>query len=1050
MTGYYLHERKFHKPSGTPVPDRDKIAFWENNIGSAYLRRLCGTVPEVAADIMNLEYDIREEAVEELERSKNVMENSGKDLSQKAQERCRQIVERFVVQHETENFICFYKGYLLKAVWLLEEKTESFIEEKVYCSYLLSLLRKLEHICIRILIGEIQQVKAEGKLEGENSAQEYQYFCRVFLTESKVRHLEEKYPLMYRSICECLDFAAEFYAEALNRLARDRALIIQKICAGKKFERAAQIEGDIADSHRGGKSVLKIQLDNDISIIYKPHALDNEQKFEAFSHLIGEGCSVSMYTVPRICREDYGWVSCVEQKDCTDETEIRRFYERTGIYIFIFYLLGTNDIHGENVIASGEYPVIIDLENIVGMPENIGDSNIMEKVKKYLHTSVLYSGMLPTAKWQQENGSVNISGIGGADKIKMPFKVPKITGGGTSDIRVTYEYPEYTPDQNTPVYQGNNVRPWKYIPEILAGFEKAYRFAADNRMLLEREVSQFQHVKSRFLLADTQRYVMSLNSSYHPALMKEGARRQIYLYTIGYGRKLQEEKIREAVSKEVRDMLQHDIPYFYFLAGEKHLYDSRDEAIGGYFEKTACELILERIRKLDDKDLRQQKRLIRITLNLQKEIPVNRNLQIDCGAKFREPERPAYLDLAGKLMEQILENAIHFEEESGWYSVNVASFGNAGWQIEPMPMFLYSGVSGIALVCHLMEKYTGEERYVKIGEMLDRQLFAYTRQLEKMGLKSLQTGVYNGEMSLVYSYLLMYRITGEMLYLSYAERQAEIVIPAISGEDNVDLLDGLAGIIIGMLLLYEETGDNRYLHAAETAGDRLCGKAVITEAGAGWRQNMGEEILLGISHGNAGIAAALAKLYQASGKEYYIDLFKSAISYEDYYYSEKLGNWIDFRIKDEKVREETDTSAWCHGAGGILASRLMIINKVSGKMKEQVETDIRRAGLKLAEQCLRDGLCLCHGSCGNILLLKEYLRYLQKTALSEQDKKMYQALWQRTKQYDQYITEKLLAEEHPLLIQEELNPGLMNGVSGVIYYLLKCFDETIPNVLTLG
>jgi lantibiotic modifying enzyme len=107
---------------------------------------------------------------------------------------------------------------------------------------------------------------------------------------------------------------------------------------------------------------------------------------------------LNMYRILRVLRKSYGDY-CVENRNCNTKEEVYRFYRRMGIYIFIFYLLESNDIHGENMIACGEYPVIVDMENMLSMSDDIKCSTIMEKMKLFLHTSVFYSGVLSGLKW---------------------------------------------------------------------------------------------------------------------------------------------------------------------------------------------------------------------------------------------------------------------------------------------------------------------------------------------------------------------------------------------------------------------------------------------------------------------------------------------------------------------------------------------------------------------------------------------------------------------------------------------------------------------------
>ena len=47
---------------------------------------------------------------------------------------------------------------------------------------------------------------------------------------------------------------------------------------------------------------------------------------------------------------------------CETEYELQNFYIRFGEILALSYILNATDLHMENLIAYGEYPVIIDLE----------------------------------------------------------------------------------------------------------------------------------------------------------------------------------------------------------------------------------------------------------------------------------------------------------------------------------------------------------------------------------------------------------------------------------------------------------------------------------------------------------------------------------------------------------------------------------------------------------------------------------------------------------------------------------------------------------------
>lgn len=1035
----YLYERTFYPNSGQPRPDAERQEFWSKNLGEEFFLRLYAGIPEAADYLRAKDYDIdrlpkqshraENEAGEAPEKEKTEeIEAASKEMERKMCER----LDEFVSAHQTEQFLDFYREYLRRGLAYDKRLQQKLADMPGVCgSYLHSLFGKLARICIRILIYELHVSKSKGELPAGDQKEEYRMFCAKAADPGWRKKLEEKYPLLERSVSEIISGCGQLWLDALNRLEADREAI-ERILCGKPFGSVMNITGDIADSHRGGQSVLKVHLDNGCVILYKPHSIDNEQMFEDFAEYLGKACNLPMFCLKRICGDNYGWEACVERKECKTEEEIRRFYRRTGMYLFIFYLLGTNDIHGENVIAHGEYPVVVDMENILGIQKNTDSSNIMEQMRLYLQTSVLASGMLPSAKWQQEGRNVNISGIGGGGRARLPFRIPVIMGAGTSDIRITYRYPEFEPDENAPMLRGKCISPEQYEQDILAGFAEAWNYVMGYTEAAAEQLEKLQDLKSRYLLADTQRYAMCLNSSYHPSLMTDGGDRQLYLYTICYGRNLKQPGALELIQSEIKDMSMHDIPYFYFQGNSRHLYNSEGKPAKDYFAHTSYEQMRGRLYGLSEADLEHQKRLIHITLTAGKEVRVNRKLTGKPRLTRELSGKEAYPKLAAKVMERLFDEAVYFGDKPVWYVVNMASFGASGWQIEPMHMYLYGGVMGIALLGRLMETYTGSETYARVSCRLEKQLFDYTGQLEKMRPENLRVGIYNGEMSMVYGYLFLHRITGRNSYMEYARRHAELVFPAIERETNCDLLDGLAGVVWGMLMLYERSGRERYLEAARQAGDRLLREAHHTAEGAGWLLKGEERPLLGLSHGNAGIAAALAKLYDATKEEDYYELLREALAYENSYYSKELGNWMDFRVKEKSELERTDTCAWCHGAGGILASRLMMRELVREDLKEIIEKDMERAGRKLREQCLRDGMCLCHGSCGNVLLLAEY-----------------EGESRAVKTYDSYICEKLSADGFSFLAQERYNPGLMNGYLGAVYYAIKRNDITVPNLLIL-
>jgi len=64
-------------------------------------------------------------------------------------------------------------------------------------------------------------------------------------------------------------------------------------------------------------------------------------------------------------RGSYGWSEYICSQPCATITELERFYEHAGILLCLLRLLGAKDCHCENLVAAGQFPVLIDTEALL-------------------------------------------------------------------------------------------------------------------------------------------------------------------------------------------------------------------------------------------------------------------------------------------------------------------------------------------------------------------------------------------------------------------------------------------------------------------------------------------------------------------------------------------------------------------------------------------------------------------------------------------------------------------------------------------------------------
>src|SRR3974390_2841954 len=77
------------------------------------------------------------------------------------------------------------------------------------------------------------------------------------------------------------------------------------------------------------------------------------------------GDQPSLRTLQVQVRGGYGWVGVVEPLSCQNQRDVEAFYHRAGMLVCLVYALEGSDCHGENLIAAGDQPVLIDHETLL-------------------------------------------------------------------------------------------------------------------------------------------------------------------------------------------------------------------------------------------------------------------------------------------------------------------------------------------------------------------------------------------------------------------------------------------------------------------------------------------------------------------------------------------------------------------------------------------------------------------------------------------------------------------------------------------------------------
>lgn len=916
---------------------------------------------------------------------------------------------------------------------------------------------KIADCSIRMLIMEMNFCKLEGNLKGGEPEKEYEDYIKNWINNrAYFMELLNAYPALLRLLIDVIDNMVAFYTEILENFLKDEG-VIQK-AFGYNTAKFMKFTVGGSDSHVHGKSVAIIRFNDDNTLVYKPHSIKAELIYQDFLEWLGEKTDLRMKTYKILDRRNYGWEEFVRYVPCESEDELIVYYKRLGLIICANYMLNVYDIHNENIIASGAYPIVIDAETLLKNYEPFDHNNIVEVALNEIRGTVMAQGILPQYM-KRKNGkqSIDVSGMANDVGKEYPRKVPMIIHSKRSDMKCVYVYPKEVEKQNLPILKNNVKYPIHYVDYILDGFDRGYKFALANKKLIGEKYNTFSNLRLRHLCRNTQTYSMLLTTSKHPDFLGDCASRQMILMALYKNRNLSSTSERLVIEDEILQMLYNDIPMFTYDSNGKDLISGYGNCIKGYFEKSAIEIIKEKLENMNNPDLLKQKLYIVLSVSSTEDINEEKSRQdkeqrvpLLWRQEFQSPfKKESVFENCRSIVEKLKENAIYNAEKTkiGWIGISLMGVEEIHWNVVPLNYDLYNGIGGIAVFLHAFCKTYKDSGYddlcLAIDNSLDEYLLSILEYDSKVGNENV-SGYYSGECSLLNVFLILFQITANEKYLNKAEKLFIVVNNQITSNrtetlDN-DIIAGLAGTIITLLKLYRFTGKHEYLEASEKAGEQVLKNAIKGDIGIGWTIPGQPHILAGFSHGASGIVLALMKLGKITGKQNYIKAAEAALYEEDSMYSDKFGNWVDRRMFRGTTGEQDgrNPATWCHGSGGILLARIKICSLVSPELYKTIKNDIKKAYISLSKFGGKRNQCLCHGNMGNLEILYEYAKYASDFQL---ERELNGAVQKAMENASYYWDCGLLPNYEHL--------GFMLGITGIGYSLLRRINKELPCILAL-
>lgn len=753
---------------------------------------------------------------------------------------------------------------------------------------------------------------------------------KIFLTENnknfndalKTTNYQEEllraYPGAYKAALSLINQFVNTQSLFLDRFKKDYTEI-KAIFPANKVLRLETIQECGGDLHCGGEQALKLTLNEKWKLYYKPHC--DGSNYTVLKEIIkwiavNSSQEEDAIQLPDFIFENqYIWQQCIEFNSITLEKNIKSFYRKQGVLLSIFYMLGSVDMHCENIISSNGSPIPIDLETLFS---NVAIQTQTESMP--FTGSVLQTSMLPYY-FSKSNFNYDISGI---------------LGISVSDDEIDSNLP----DRN---YLERNSK--KIEKEVINGFYEGYQTVLSNKQAFKKIIMQLPNTTCRFIYRPTATYQKLLSALHHPSYqLNESNTNDLIDNALRSSEKF---FLNHEIEKsEKKDILMHNYPIFFFRVDSKSLIDSMGNEIPNFFAHSALDRTIDKVNRMSTEDLKRQANLIHLAFETR--FDTSRDNEV------------LYKNSIKNLMHSIDSTLIIDSNgcaESYKLSEPVRLVDNVERKtILPLGNGLYDGYAGIAITFALLHKEYPNNQLIK--KILDG-----TMQSISKGPIGISNSAFFGECSVLYAELYIGLMQDNALVIQATIKKIRNKILQVS-EKEIDSFDYLTGIssfslfISNVFKLKLLSTQDIELIAAITLIKRKYLKFSIDVL-----ENK-RNYLTGFAHGFSGLAVGLAALYKITLDEKVLPIICRLVSKEDAFLSKKEGKWVDLRVTEKKT---FCNDFFCYGLPGISLARQLIF--------EQTKMDIGLTDCKrmLEEHKKRtievEPDCLCHGKFGNAFIL---------------------------------------------------------------------------------
>ncbi|GLB31769.1 type 2 lantibiotic biosynthesis protein [Lacrimispora amygdalina] len=852
--------------------------------------------------------------------------------------------------------------------------------------------------------------RVDGNLTGDTSENRYLWFCN---NQYCIDAMEKMFPSMKEQLYEEVKGKFSYILEIINLFQRNKSAICQYF-----FHTQSEDIINITNSGdwHNDKCVLVITFASKKKLVFKPSKGDNLNFLKGLLSYFFEDEYTRQYDC--MCESEGTWVKFVEHEEIYDKSEVNQFYFNYGKLLFAAYLSGMNDMHYENLIAHGKFPVITDVETIFSsylfFDTHKFEYDAQYKAVQRLLYGVMATGLIPIFSMTEYfGGDVSCLSNKGikivAEKVKNEYR---------DDMYIFTEPKMITQYNHLP---NKETDPLFYGDQILNGFEQAEKLYKEKKEdILNYILDNLTKIESRIILNMTKGYSKIIRIKSDPRYRNNPE----LFYGLLENLKRSNQFNQDVYMYEVHELCKSNIPGFYWNMSLNYVYGYH-----GNTKKKILDMHEFSLKKAYDileaqtnpKMLSRQKQLIRESITSSIALGIEyKDMKVSDKKEIRsENNKP--------LRENIDDNRIVGDDGTiSWIGLMVNDKEQLEYAV--LDWSLYSGLTGIGYM-YLSEYLINKDEFTRsIIEMIYNTI----KTAYHMGMFNDYNISYFCGLTGIYAFIAKIKETGIIKYDEtdlFLREIKKLVKNNISKTNCYDTLSGLHSAVIYFFSRYESDDFAKEILPA-------IAEYFISDFDTGVMDKNFN--YASFAHGYSGIMTSIMCMNRIAKQEALITLARGLWEKEQRLYTGK------YMWKDLRSSEDTYSHFWCHGSCGIMYSRLIwkkwgfINDGIIGMSESDLDNLLAQYREVIESKVLNSqNYSLCHGNFAFIDFILSYKKVLGEKP--EKENYIIQTMEDAQKQGYSCIGA-------PGAINAI---GFMVGESGIQYLLNRYKNLKLPSVLAI-